>query len=199
MNKEIKIVEGYLKEEYPLELVEKIIKRSEIIYSDLCKENQNDSKAIKQHTKHNLFPCISLYKAMLEAGINQAEALTFMDKSWSRKAKKAAESTKKMLSLFGLYKLYPAMFETVAKKQFGEKAGFKAKFYDLGKGHCKFDMTECLFAKTCKRYNCNELLKCFCHTDDINNQDLHPKLIWNRNKYMGKGDEYCDFDIYVKK
>ena len=195
--KDFKLIEGYLKEEYADDLVNKLMPLALTKYQALCKENEGDPKEVKLHTEKNIFICMSLYWGMLKLGIKQDEAVNFLDKSWSRKAEKSAKSMSSMLKLFGLYKLYPMMFKSVAKKQFGEKAGFKAKFYDEPKSRCKFDMTTCLFKNYCEKYQCLELLKCFCHTDDANNEGLHPRLKWNRHKYMGQGDDYCDFDIYV--
>ena len=87
----------------------------------------------------------------------------------------------------------------MAKKQYGPAAGFEAKFYSMGKDRCKFDMVKCPFCQVCNRYGCPELTQCFCHVDDVNNENLHPKLKWNRSQFMGDGGEYCDFDIYVVK
>ena len=168
-------------------------------FEELCHENAEDNKEVKNHTEKNIFPCISLYEALQKNGISQEDALTFLDETWSERAKAGASQLRKTLKIAGLYKLYPAMFHFVAKNQFGTKARFSAKFYDCGKHRCKFDMTKCLFLDTCRKYNCPELTQCFCHTDDINNADLHPRLCWNRTQYMGGGGEYCDFDIFVKK
>ena len=167
-------------------------------WEQLCRENESASKEKKAHYTDNIFPCISYYEALQKNNIKASDALEFLDESWSIRAQKGADSTKKILKFFGLYKLYPAMFQWVAKNQFGTKAGFKAEFYSLGKKRCKFDMTKCLFLDTCKKYGCPELTQCFCHTDDINNADLHPNLCWNRTKFMGNGGDCCDFDIYVK-
>ena len=166
-------------------------------WEELCQKNQTVCKEKKSHLIDNIFPCISYYKALQMNGIPAQEALRFLDESWSFRAQKNADNTKKLLRFGGLYKLYPAMFQWVAKHQFGVKAGFSAKFYSCGKTRCKFDMTKCLFLDTCQAYGCPELTKCFCHTDDINNTNLHPNLCWNRTQFMGKGDALCDFDIYV--
>lgn len=184
---------------YGREMGQRIVKTAEKIWADLCAENRNDSRAVKVHTESNMFPCISLYKAMEQNGIPKEDALEYLDKSWSARAKKGADQLAMIFKIPGLYKLYPAIFEKVAKKQYGPAAGFEAVFYDKGKGHCKFDMVKCPFCETCARYGCPELTKCFCHVDDVNNENLHPKLKWNRSQYMGGGGELCDFDIFVVK
>lgn len=195
--KALKEAEPILAEQWGAEKTAVIMKDAHRRYEELCKENASDSKALKKHTEENMFPCMSIYEALQKNGIAKEKALEFMDMCWSKKAQSGAKSMKKMLKPFGLYKLYPRMFQWVAKNQFGEKAGFEAVFYDCGKHRCKFDMKKCVFCEICEKYGCPELTKCFCHVDDVNNGGLHPDLIWNRTKCMGEGQDLCDFDIYV--
>ena len=194
MNTVAVMVEKYFEKEFS----EQIIEDAFVLWKQLCEENKSACKEKKAHYIDNIFPCISYYEALKKNGIKKQDALEFMDESWKSMALKGAKNTKKILSILGLYKLYPAIFQWIAENKFGSKAGFSAKFYSLGRRHCKFDMTKCLFMDTCKKYGCPELTQCFCHTDDINNADLHPNLCWNRTQFMGNGGEFCDFDIYVK-
>ena len=198
-NKTMNEVASVVKDHWPADISDKITNTAFARYKQLCIENNSVCRAKKKHYMDNIFPCISYYESLQTNGISKQDALNFLDKTWSKRAQKGADSTKSMLKHFGLYKLYPAMFKFVAKNQFGEKAGFKATFYKSDKKQCKFDMTRCLFLDTCKKYGCPELTICFCHTDDINNDNLHPDLCWNRTKYMGNGGDLCDFDIYVRK
>lgn len=190
-------MEVLVQEKWGKEAGQRIMEEAERRLAQLCVENSSDSRAVKKHTEENIFPCISIYEALQKNGVTKEQSLEFMDESWSRRAKAGAESMRKILGFAGLYKLYPAMFQWVAKNQFGAAAGFQADFYDLGRKRCKFDMKKCLFCDTCERYGCPELTRCFCHVDDINNKELHPRLCWNRTRYMGGGGEICDFDIFV--
>ena len=198
-NKVFKETKPYLLEKYGKEKTDLIMNDALKIYDSLCKLNASEPKAVKAQTFGNAYPAISLYKALLNNDIAKEEAFEFMDFTYSARAKKSADLMNKAFKIPGLYKLYPRMFKMVANKQFGEAAGFKSKFYDTEKTRCKFDMTKCLYCDVCKREGCFELVPCFCHTDDINNANLHPKLIWNRKRFMGKGDDCCDFDIFVSK
>ena len=176
-----------------------VMSDAEGLLRTMIDENAGDPKAVRRHTETDIFPCISLYRALQGRGIPADEALAFLDDSWSRRAQEPARRMGRMLRFAGLYRLYPSMFRFSAKKGFGEAAGFEARFYDCGRRRCRFDMTRCLFMDTCRRYGCPELTQCFCHVDDVNNADLHPRLCWNRTRYMGKGDDVCDFDIYVRE
>ena len=43
------------------------------------------------------------------------------------------------------------------------------------------------------RNGCPELCHCFCDSDDITDDGLHPKLYWHRTKTLGRGNDCCDF------
>ncbi len=44
-----------------------------------------------------------------------------------------------------------------------------------------------------------ELCHCFCDSDDITYDGLHPKLVWHRTKTLGRGDDRCDFCMKIMK
>ena len=166
-------------------------------YEQLCAETASDSKAVKAHTHGDIFPCISLYAALQRAGVAPEAAVEFLDRSWSRLAEPKARSMQAMCKIPGVYKLMPRIFRIVTEQQFGEKAGFRATFYPTDSTRVKFDMTQCLYCDVCRRYGVPELVKCFCHTDDVTDGHIHPRLCWNRTKTMGEGGDVCDFDLIV--
>lgn len=197
-NKTMRDVALSAEERFGKAQAEKIALDAEKRWKQLCKENKKVCKSKKTHLFSDIFPCISYYEALQQNGVSTETALCFLDESWSRRAAKSAAATKKLLRIGRLYQKYPAMFQWVAKHRFGSRAGFAAEFYACGKEHCKFDMTQCLFLDTCTRYGYPRLTACFCHTDDINNTDLHPNIGWERPHFMGKGDTLCDFHVFVK-
>ena len=166
-------------------------------FTQLCRENAGDPKAVKAQTVHNLYPCLALYEGLQQAGVRQGDALRFLDRVWSLRAEPKASSIRKMLKIPGLYRLMPRIFRKVTLSQFGEAAGFQARFYDFGSKRCKFDMTKCLYCDLCRKYGCPELVPCFCHTDDVTSGHMHEKLLWNRTKTMGEGGDVCDFDLLI--
>lgn len=54
-------------------------------------------------------------------------------------------------------------------------------------------MTKCPYHDACVRYGCLELCRCFCDSDDITYDGMHPKLLWRRTKTLGRGEDCCDF------
>lgn len=168
-------------------------------YEQLCRENAQDPIAVKKQTHYNLYPCLALYESLQQAGVKSRDALRFLDSVWSLRAEKQAHSLRQLLKIPGLYKLMPKFYKITTMSQFGEAAGFRFHFYDLGKNRCKFDMTQCLYCDLCKKYGCPELPPCFCHTDDVTSGHIHEKILWNRTKTMGEGGDVCDFDIIVEE
>lgn len=189
--------EPYFVEQYGSCRWEQVLSLAEPVFSALCAGHPHESKAVRAHTVKVIYPTVALYRAMQEAGIPQSEALAFLDRTCSLRAEPKAAAMRSMLKIPGLYKKMPAIFKWVTVHQFGEAAGFQANFYDLGNGRCKFDMTRCLYCDVCRRENCPELTPCFCHTDDVTDGNMHPRLLWNRSKVMGEGADVCDFDLIV--
>ena len=60
-------------------------------------------------------------------------------------------------------------------------------------GVWRIDMTKCPYHDACVEHGCPELCPCFCDSDDIAYDDLHPKLLWRRTKTLGRGGDCCDF------
>ena len=167
-------------------------------FDEICRENPNESKAVREHTVKQVYPMVAYYDAMKQCGVEKAEAYAVLHRAQEIDAEKDAASMRMTLKIPGAYKLMPAMWKIVTKKMFGEAAGFRFSFYPVGKKRVKFDMTACPYCEVCKKYGCPELVTIFCDTDDVKNGDLHEKLLWNRSKTMGAGADCCDFDLIVK-
>ena len=166
----------------------------------LCAQNTDETNAVKKHTVGSIYPCLSLYRALQKAGISQPDALKFLDWACSERARKQAASMQALCRIPGMAKLMPRLFKLVTNQSFGKKAGFSAAFYETEKTRCRFDMTKCLYCDVCRRNGCPELVPCFCHTDDVTDGNIHPRLLWNRTKIMGDGADCCDFDlIYLEE
>lgn len=73
------------------------------------------------------------------------------------------------------------------------------KVYPKEKGRCHIDMTVCPYWSYCVKYDCPELATAFCNSDDISYGNMHPKLVWGRNKILSNGSDYCNFILEIKK
>ena len=78
-------------------------------------------------------------------------------------------------------------------KLFGVTAGFASRDIQTTGGVWRIDMTKCPYHDTCVEHGCPELCPCFCDSDDIAYDKLHPKLVWHRTKTLGRGGDCCDF------
>ena len=196
-NKMFSQIAPLLREQYGEAKSQLVLEYAQEKFDALCAETDSDSKAVKAHTHGDIFPCISLYGALQRAGIDRQAAEAFLDRSWSLLAQPKARSMQLMCKIPGVYKLMPRIFWVVTVQQFGEKAGFRATFYPTDSTRVKFDMTRCLYCDVCRRFGVPELIKVFCHTDDVTDGNIHPRLCWNRTKTMGEGGDVCDFDLFV--
>ena len=196
-SKVLKEVLPLMETEYGLGVARSAYCMAEMRFSQLCRENAGDPKAVRKQTVFNLYPCLALYESLRQAGVKDQDALSFLDRVWSLRAIGQAHSIRQLLKIPGLYRLMPWIYRKITLKQFGQAAGFQATFYDLGNRRCKFDMTRCLYCDRCQKYGCPELVPCFCHTDDVTSGSMHEKILWNRTKTMGEGGDVCDFDIIV--
>lgn len=59
-------------------------------------------------------------------------------------------------------------------------------------------MTRCPYHDLTVQYGCPELCHCFCDSDDISYDHLHPKLLWHRTQTLGRGNDRCDFCLKIK-
>ena len=175
-----------------------IAEKAETKLYKFYKENDGETKAVKAHTFKVIYPAVSYYEAMQEEGLSKEKAYEIMYDAFTNDAKKDYDSMKLMLKIPGAYKLVPLMWKKVTKSMFGFDAGFVFSFYPTDNTEARFDMTKCPYCEYFKSLGCPELTKILCHTDDVKNDGLHPKLLWHRTKTMGNGDELCDFQMKIK-
>ena len=104
----------------------------------------------------------------------------------------------RLLHIPGLYRKVPAIFAEQTPKLFGPAAGFAATEIQTTGGVWRIDMTKCPYHDACVQYGCPELCHCFCDSDDITYDGMHPKLLWHRTKTLGRGDDRCDFCLKIQ-
>lgn len=167
-------------------------------YDALCAENANESKAVQQHTRSRIYPAISVFEALVKAGISREETAQLILDFYMARAQRPAKMIQNLLKIPGLYKAAPKLFLVGVNKMFGPDAGFKAKHYEEKQGCFRIDMLECPYMNICRKYGCPEIVPAFCASDDVAYGNMHPKLIWGRTKTLGRGDACCDFKLTVK-
>jgi len=168
-------------------------------YRELVLENIDEPKAYHMHTRERIYPSIAMFDSLLKSGVSRKDAEEFVCYYYAWRSQKMAKLVKRISKFPGLYKKMPSIFTSMTKKMFGEDSGFVAKYYDVPKSEMRIDMLSCPYNNICIRYGCPEIVKGFCNSDDICYADMHPKLLWQRTKTLGRGGDCCDFKISIKK
>ena len=192
-----KLFKPYILDKYGNIRGNRIMKRFNHEFRLLCQANPDEPRAVKRHTVGNAYPLIAFYRALLQEGESKDDALQFLDEVYSAQMEKTAALMRGIMKIPFLYKIVPVMWHIVTPLGYGRNAGFDYHFYKVGMKRVKFDMKKCIYCDVCRKNGCPELVPIFCHSDDINNENMHPLLKWNRTKMMGRGADVCDFDVIV--
>lgn len=168
-------------------------------YLALCEQYKNAPHALERHTHKNIFPVVVTFRALLAEGIERQTAAEVAQDTFLELMNAPADSIRKLLKLPGVYRLMPRIWKMALPKLFGEDAGFRFHIYPTDHTHVKIDMFECPYLRICKELDCVDIAPCFCQSDDICYGNMHPKLIWNRTKTLARGNDVCDFDLYIQK
>lgn len=164
--------------------------------AELIEDNAEAGRVVWMHLEQ-ILPCIAFYEVLVKE--KGAEAALKLYGDWCLlKIEKIAKLIPAIMKIPGVYKLMPGLFNKMLGELFGEKAGFKYANISADNGFA-VDMTSCPYVEMCRKYDCFEIAKFFCKSDDITYGNMHPKLVWARTKTLGTGGECCDFKLYIKK
>lgn len=166
--------------------------------TELRRENDGASKEKQRHLERQILPGIAIYET-LQTVMSKDEALQTVHSYVEQHARSAKKVFLILMRIPGLYRKVPGIFAEQTSKLFGVTAGFAAREIQVSDEIWRIDMLKCPYHDTCVRYGCPELCRCFCDSDDISYDGLHPKLYWHRTKTLGRGDEVCDFCLKIKE
>ena len=163
----------------------------------LRSENAEASKEKQRHLENQILLGIAAYET-LQTVMTKEEALETVHGYVEGKAWRLKKAFLKLMRIPGLYRIVPGIFARETPKLFGVTAGFAATDIQTSGGVWRIDMTKCPYHDACVQYGCPELCHCFCDSDDITYDGLHPKLCWHRTKTLGRGGDCCDFCLKIK-
>lgn len=166
--------------------------------SELRSEHAGASKERLRHLESQIIPSIAIYET-LQTVMPKDEALNAVHGYVEERAYRLKKTFLRLMRIPGLYKKVPGIFAKQTPKFFGNSADFEANEIRTTGGVWRIDMTRCPYHDECVRYGCPELCRCFCDSDDITYDGLHPNLVWHRTKTLGRGDDHCDFCMKVMK
>ena len=163
---------------------------------ELRSEHAGASRQRMQHLERHIMPGIAAYKT-LQTVMPKEEALRTVHDYVEERAYRLKKIFLRLMRIPGLYKKVPDIFATQTPKLFGISAGFEANEIRTTGGVWRIDMTRCPYHDTCVKYGCSELCRCFCDSDDVSYENLHPQLVWHRTKTLGRGGDCCDFCLKI--
>lgn len=166
--------------------------------AELRRENAGVSKEKRRHLESQILPGIAAYEA-LRIVMPQEEALQAVHGFVEERAWKLRKIILGLMRLPGLYRRVPDIFAKKTPRLFGASAGFAATEIRTSGGVWRIDMTKCPYHDACVRYGCPELCHCFCDSDDITYNEMHPKLLWHRTTTLGRGGDRCDFCLQLRE
>ena len=160
--------------------------------AELRTEYAAASKEQREHLETQIMPGIAAYET-LQTVLPKTEALAMVHGFVEKRAWAIRKYLVALMRIPGLYRLIPDIAAKATRQTFGTAAGFAAKELCTDKYTWRIDMTHCPYHDACAQHGCPELCPCFCDSDDITYDNLHPKLLWHRSKTLGRGDDCCDF------
>ena len=161
-------------------------------------ENAHASKEKQLHLQKQILPGIAAYET-LQTVLPQKEALQTVHGYVEKRAWGLKKKFLRLMRIPGLYRAVPGIFARKTPKFFGSAAGFAATELQTSDGVWRIDMTKCPYHDACVHYGCTELCPCFCDSDDITYDGLHPRLHWHRTTTLGRGGDCCDFCLKLEK
>ena len=164
--------------------------------SQLRRENADASTEKQRHLESQILPGIAAYET-LQTVMPREQALQTVHDYVERRAWRLKKVFVGLLHIPGLYRKIPGIFAEQTPKLFGTAAGFAATDIQTTGGVWRIDMTKCPYHDACVQYGCPELCRCFCDSDDITYDGMHPKLLWHRTKTLGRGGDCCDFCLKI--
>ena len=148
-------------------------------------------KGIHTHTDNSIFPTAAIYLTF-KAAIGEEKAYEIIEKAAAENAGAAGRKLAKLMRIPGMPSMFIKLWDPMTRKMFGERSGFRNRFYPKKKGEYRMDILECPYNKYFTELGCPELTKIFCRNDELAYGNL-PGLNFIRTSTLGRGGERCDF------
>lgn len=148
----------------------------------------------KKRQKSSIISNIALYRCFIDKGLSRNEAKRLV-RGYSFYIAKKVHRLLKILfyipGFFGLFRLF-------MKKGMSGDEIWKSKLL-LNDDKCyRFDVLKCLWADTCKFFECPEICEIFCLCDHIVFGNIE-RFVFERSQTLGMKGEKCDFCFMYKK
>lgn len=151
-------------------------------------ENGSWTKKQIERQKKSILPKIALYQVFIEEGLKKEEARELVRLYAYHIAHKINKTLKALFHIPGFFHF----FRFIMKKGMGEEEIWTSKVLENNENEYAFDVLKCLWADTCRHFDCYELCEIFCLCDPIMFGNIG-KLDFKRSQTLGMNGEKCDF------
>ena len=79
-------------------------------YEELLSENRNNSKALRPHTFHRIYPAIALYESFRAEGVASEKAVWYIREYFQWFSARTVPHLKRLIKVLGLARWVPKLF-----------------------------------------------------------------------------------------
>lgn len=164
----------------------------QILSSELNTVDDRGNKVIGKHIRRNILPGYACYKAMLNAGVHNTQAIAFVEQEMCKSAQRMGNFCSKLSNKSYAYPLFQTLFSLGMK--FGyPKEGWKVEQSEKNNERIRFNINSCLYCEELEKRGALELCPAFCQTDHTAYDPLSPAVVFKRETTIAKGGTCCDF------
>lgn len=163
-----------------------------ILAAELVVMDDRGSRVVSKHIRNNILPGYACYRAMLDEGISNSEAVEFIKVELCRSVERMARLCKRLSSKSYAYGLIRLLMKSVIKYGF-PRQGWTAVIHENNKERIRFDMISCLYCEELQKRGAMELCPAYCCTDVASYTPLAPAVMFIRENTLALSGKKCDF------
>jgi hypothetical protein len=186
-------IKGVLTDTFDKTIAAQLALRIKTRYNKLHNERELlKPAALDKHLVGNIFPWLAFYEEVLAIGQSQEYTIELVKKGLAIQMRVRRKQFEFIGRFPFFYTMIQKMTPALMKRGF-PSPGFEIKWLEVSKRQVAFNMCNCFYLDTLRKYGAPELITAFCWADDYMYDDVSPHMHWNRTQTMGSGGEYCDF------
>ena len=170
------------------------------IYRDACAILENEIKCMNDrenivvgsHLRQNVLPGYACYKALVNVGIPQEQAIDFVELEMCKAVERLAKLCRYLSTKTYAFSVFKLAL-TLGMKFGYPKKGWTSQTIENSKNKVYFNITSCLYCEELKKRNALALCRAFCQTDHAAYDPLAPSVIFERKGTLATTGVKCDF------
>lgn len=144
------------------------------------------------HVRGTILPRAAMYRALQEHV--PEDAVSLLDETVAHAGRQMSRLLGGLVRLPGMRGAFLRIFAWMARRMFGESAGFGQVMHRADGQAVRFDITGCPYVRWCGHLGCEAIVHTFCDSDAYCFGSL-PGLRFARRETLGAGSEKCDFSL----